>query len=406
MTQQTKPVNMEGLLQQAFHVCTDCIETLRTDFLPRPEAEYFLDVTRAYYEPAERRPQVILFGTDYPAEIVHALTGKPPYYVIGANRILADASDEYVPRDTDPVTRAALGQLFAMESMRESALVIVPCASDAQRKVAHLLQDRGWNVVSVWIPADHKEAARRVYLSELEHSIRTICRHVGRRYSAFALSRSVTTYEKIRASIRAFLAASEPVPGPLRMAILDSFYMAAEPDEWRERLDTLTAALSADTAAPHSRPRVLLVGSPVYLPNYKIPFLLTGSGLEICAAVDSNTALLEDIISEKATLERLAAHYFDHTASAAFVNNAVLHDSIVAQVENQQPDGVIWHVLKGQIEYDFELVRNETYFEERGLPVIRLETDYQYQDIEQLRIRIEAFAELLTQKKLEKRRFA
>ena len=71
-------------------------------------------------------------------------------------------------------------------------------------------------------------------------------------------------------------------------------------------------------------------------------------------------------------------------------------------MEETQPDGIIWHVLKGQIEYDFELARNENYFEQQDLPVIRLETDYQDQDVEQLRIRIEAFSELLTQKRTEK----
>ena len=39
----------------------------------------------------------------------------------------------------------------------------------------------------------------------------------------------------------------------------------------------------------------------------------------------------------------------------------------------------------------------KTLFAEYGIPMFRLETDYQYQDIEQLRIRLEAFSEMLTQ---------
>ena len=54
-------------------------------------------------------------------------------------------------------------------------------------------------------------------------------------------------------------------------------------------------------------------------------------------------------------------------------------------------------VLKGQIEYDFELERYEKLFAGYGIPVFRLETDYSYQDIEQLRIRLEAFSEMLAQ---------
>ena len=55
-------------------------------------------------------------------------------------------------------------------------------------------------------------------------------------------------------------------------------------------------------------------------------------------------------------------------------------------------------MLKGQIEYDFELGRFEELFEKMEIPVFRLETDYNYQDIEQLRIRLEAFSEVLNQR--------
>ena len=54
-------------------------------------------------------------------------------------------------------------------------------------------------------------------------------------------------------------------------------------------------------------------------------------------------------------------------------------------------------MLKGQIEYDFELERFETLLSKYSIPVFRLETDYQYQDVEQLRIRMEAFSEMLVQ---------
>ena len=63
-------------------------------------------------------------------------------------------------------------------------------------------------------------------------------------------------------------------------------------------------------------------------------------------------------------------------------------------ITNQYVEGVVFHILKGQIEYDFELSRLEPLFDRMDIPVFRLETDYQYQDVEQLRIRLEAFAEI------------
>lgn len=405
MISNTPNTNIEGLLCQALDVCIQNTELLRGI----PETEYFIELAKHYYLPETLKhaePKVIVFGTDFPMEIVHALIGQPPYWIIGGNNAFTAASDEEVPRDTDPVTRSALGQLLLMEQAKKTALVIVPCSSDAQRKTAYYLQQHGWKTVTVWIPAVKDEATHRGFLSELDHTIRTICRHVGKRYSAFALNRSAEYMNAIRDSIHSFLKASQEnelaMPGMIRMMIQDSFFMAENLDEWHEHLKKLTAAISKGRIS--SNPRVLLIGSPIYFPNFKIPSLLSDAGVEICGSIDSRSGHYEGIAEHepKKGIAAIAHYYFEHDSSSAFVWNQELMAAIRHYVEETHPDGIIWHVLKGQIEYDFELNRCESYFEKMDLPVIRLETDYQYQDVEQLRIRIEAFSELLTQKKKEK----
>ena len=62
-------------------------------------------------------------------------------------------------------------------------------------------------------------------------------------------------------------------------------------------------------------------------------------------------------------------------------------------------DGIVYQVLKGCILYDFELNRIEKAMKELEIPVVRIETDYNQEDIEQLRTRIEAFLEVLKGKK-------
>ena len=84
--------------------------------------------------------------------------------------------------------------------------------------------------------------------------------------------------------------------------------------------------------------------------------------------------------------------------SSAYVKNDSFYERIEKLLRKKEIDGVVYHVLKGQIEYDFELGRFEELFEKRDIPVFRLETDYNYQDIEQLRIRMEAFSEILSQR--------
>lgn len=402
--QEMETANVESLIRQAFNVCMETTKALDAGHL-----DYFLQTAKHYFAPETLgtvKPKVIVFGTDFPAEIVYALTKMPPYWVIGGNRAFHAASDEEVPRDTDPVTRAVLGQLLAMKQARDSALVIFPCASDAQRKVAYFLQQKGWNVVTVWIPAVKDEAAQRGFLSEMDHTIRTICRHVGRRYSVFALNRAVRYMNSIRSDMETFLKAAGQnetfLSGRERMAVLDTFFYSTDLEEWRQELRKLTESIPKGTKS--AQPRALVIGSPIFFPNFKIPSLLSDAGVEICGTVDCRSGQYRCSLGTQVEngMESVAAYYFKHDSSSAFVQNEEWKRAVCQAVEETRPDGVIWHVLKGQIEYDFELNRCEAYLEEQDLPVIRLETDYQEQDVEQLRIRIEAFGELLTQKKKEK----
>ena len=51
--------------------------------------------------------------------------------------------------------------------------------------------------------------------------------------------------------------------------------------------------------------------------------------------------------------------------------------------------------------YDFEVHRVERVLKEKGVPLLRIETDYNPEDIEQLRTRIEAFVEMLKSRKIK-----
>ena len=155
------------------------------------------------------------------------------------------------------------------------------------------------------------------------------------------------------------------------------------------------------------------MGSPVVFPNYKIPFLINDVGLELSDDIDS-TALKMFLTHGKRTLrgsrERIicsiASAWYDRDASSAYVRNDEMYRYISWLLRKGDIEGVVYHVLKGQTEQDFELGRFESLFSKYGVPVFRVETDYQYQDIEQLRIRLEAFSEMLTQNRFKEVRQA
>ena len=150
----------------------------------------------------------------------------------------------------------------------------------------------------------------------------------------------------------------------------------------------------------------MLLGSPALFPNYKVPFLVSDCGLEISECVDY-LSMRSFVTYPRKTLwgsrgrliRNISSAWLRYDSSPAYVKNDAMFDYVSWFVQNHRIEGVIYHVLKGQIEYDFELDRFETMLSTYGIPVFRLETDYQYQDVEQLRIRMEAFSEMLTQRR-------
>ena len=73
-------------------------------------------------------------------------------------------------------------------------------------------------------------------------------------------------------------------------------------------------------------------------------------------------------------------------------------------VKDHQVQGVIYHVLRGCLIYDYEYQVMEEELGKLEIPIIRVESDYNEEDVEQLRIRIEAFIELIKLRDYAKRK--
>ena len=196
-----------------------------------------------------------------------------------------------------------------------------------------------------------------------------------------------------------------------------SYYYTGDLPEWTEQLRRLNEELQGRrrryTPGKLNCPGILLMGSPVYFPNYKVPFLIQDIGLTILRSIDVTTLQLgrEPIrisrgMRREQIIRAVADRWFRQDGSTAYAVNKSLYQSAVRCLMECRIEGVVYHVLKGQIEFDFELERLEKLFDRFGIPVFRLETDYQYQDVEQLRIRMEAFSEMLTQNRIREERMA
>ena len=195
-----------------------------------------------------------------------------------------------------------------------------------------------------------------------------------------------------------------------RLLVTNTYYQTGDLAQWTAVLNELTAEVPAryrTIGRPSSTaPRILVIGSPILFPQHKVPELINDAGLHVLATVDAAStsrfaSLSAQELGQRTALMRTISrkHYAFDSSSASVVNWA-MERYVEHLLSSMKVDGIIFHILKGQIEYDFELSRLEPLFDRMDIPVFRLETDYQYQDVEQLRIRLEAFAEMLGQRML------
>ncbi|MCL2212354.1 MAG: 2-hydroxyacyl-CoA dehydratase family protein [Oscillospiraceae bacterium] len=405
-------LNLESINALAQQEC-ESIEKMRVS-CSLQGAEYFLELAVQYFDVdriQKQYPKVIVLGTALPPEIVYAFTTENPLWVFGGSRAMTTVSDSDVPRDTDPISRSMLGYLQAASHMAKNALVIVPIISDNQRKLAYILQDQGWKVECVHVPA-YASIGGDCYNDEMERLSGVLRAHLGKRVPSF---KGATLFmEKVGVAIRRFTelssARSDVIFGSVRMLVQSSFFMAQDLQKWLTHLEKLSDELAALPETPASdTPKLMIVGSPIYFCCYKIPFLLEDIGVNLCSYVDPGLYRFDQPrkFGKRITLSSIAKAQLGYDMSGAFIDNDALLAKLQEQVETVQPDGIIWHILRGQNEYDFELLRLEKFISEKmNLPVFRLETDYQYQDVEQMRIRMEAFSELISHRKAARKGLA
>ncbi|MCR5608823.1 MAG: 2-hydroxyacyl-CoA dehydratase family protein [Lachnospiraceae bacterium] len=369
---------------------------------------YFLDLRYEFMQNyLYSAPKIIVLGLNIPEQLMYALSDET-VYVLGGSLYAANLSEQMVPRDTDSCIKSVLGILKSgIFKVDKETIVIVPITCDSMRKIPALLKDN-MRVITIEVPStQYDKKLEDFWIDEIRDMVYKIKNVLNIKNSK---DRIFSQIEQSKRAYKAFtdldtylMNDNEGINGAMKMFIAQSYFWTSDKYTWTENVYGLINEMSIQRKYYYEeyRPRVLMIGSPIYAPNYKIPFLLEELGLDLKQCIHPlSVSLFENnnqgiAVTTAGAIKNVARESFFKDLSPAYVQNDVLSAYIRYYIENYHFDGVVYHILKGQIEYDFELRRFEEYFEEYNIPVFRLETDYNYQDVEQLRIRLEAFSEML-----------
>lgn len=385
---------------------------------PEEMMPFFEVLRRVYVEmrsPYEKMGRVMVgtFCAMVPDELIYA-AGAYPVRLCSGSFTAYSISDGLAARDACPLVKAVAGFACSetMPLYDDCSLMVIPITCDCKKKIAGLL-GAGKKTVVMQIPQEkHADGDGEVFRREIYRFIPRLEEVTGREITAKTLAEAINRIGYAQYEMSRFLKLRRNIPpllsGAQAMAAMNAYaYMPV--DVWADAMRGLNGELEKRLegkkfVAKGNRPRILLTGSPVAFPNMKLPLLIEEMGGNLVAdeTCMGDRAIYDPVsivdVSFDGMVRALADRYIKPCTCPVFADNSQRIFRIRQMVKEYQVQGIVCHILRGCLVYDYEYPVLEEELEKLGIPVIRIESDYNEEDVEQLRIRMEAFIEMIKMK--------
>ena len=355
------------------------------------------------------RPTIGTYCVMVPQELIYA-AGAQPVKLCSGNYTAFSAGEDLTPRDACPLVKAVEGFMSTklMPVYDDCSLMAIPITCDCKKKIAGMLE-KNCNVMIMHVPASREDDDIDGFLQQLYEFMFRLEEITGKTVTYDSLADAFYTVGRAQYEFSELIRLRRSMPyliyGSHVMTMMNAAaYMSAQ--TWADAVHNVITELRRRAARKQKvttkpLPRILLTGSPIVFPNLKIPLLIEEmggfvAGDETCMGDRGlwDPAVITDD-SFDGMMRSLANRSLRPCSCPTFADNTQRIFRLKQLIKDNQIQGVIYHVLRGCLVYDFEYKMIEEELGRSGIPVIRLESDYNEEDVEQLRIRIEAFIELI-----------
>lgn len=345
----------------------------------------------------------------YVPEEVALAANVLPIPLCGGSAWAIPFADKALPRDICPLIRStfgmAIGAVCPYKKLKD--LVVGETTCDAKKKVWDFFEFKVMELPQKKRPQDFQ-----LWLNEVVEFKRMMEELSGKAITPENLHEAVCLMNRKRRILQIINAfrklQSPPISGMDALLVsqvalnqdISAFIEDAETlaDELQERVTGGVSAYNGDGR------RILFAGSPAPMGYAKVHHIAETSGLHIVADESCtgsryfNTLVDEGPCDIEGMLRSIAERYFTIDCSC-FTPNTERLENIMRLVEDYHIDGVVHHILQYCHTYNVEARTIDNALRKKGIPSIIIETDYSEEDAGQIRMRLEAFAELLEKAK-------
>lgn len=352
-----------------------------------------------------------VFGTFcayVPDEVIFAAGGIATGLCAGS-QFWVPGGEKYLPANTCPLIKAMLGARFdrTCPFYRLADVYIGETTCDGKKKAYEILgTDVPMHVMD--LPQMKRDKDIQKWAEEIRELKAMVEKETGNEVTAESLAENIHKINLKRSALKRLYDLRKekniPISGTDTLLISQIAYYD-DPERFTQMVNTLCDELDQRvkdgvSVFPAGTKRILVTGTPMAIPNWKMHNLIETSGAAVvCEETCTGTRYFENNVDESGkTVDEMIDHIAERYMGincACFTPNTGRFDDVVRLAKEYDADGVIDVTLKFCQTYDIEGASLEKRLQEENIPVLRIETDYTDADAQQLKTRIEAFCEVI-----------
>lgn len=358
----------------------------------------------------ERGTNVVgLYCTFAPTELVRA-AGAVPVGLCGKKQAPIPAAETVLPNRLCPLIKSSYGYALTdtCPYFEVSDFLIAETTCDGKKKMFELLE-RLKPLHLMNLPYSYTEEQMDYWGKEVLALKSFLETKTGRRIEKAELRKQIHAQNEVRRLLKEImeLCAHKTVPlsGMDMMIVLESKSFAVDLDAYAGLLRELEIELktridNSVSVCQEDSPRILLTGCPVGRGSEKVLRIIEEcGGIVVCQENCTGLKSFDLLVDEDDDPYTAIARRYLLTPCSCMTPNTGRLDLLRRIVEQFNIQGVVdltWfccHTYNVETYSVREFISNEF-----GLPFIHMETDYSESDLSQLRVRIEAFLEMVSGK--------
>jgi benzoyl-CoA reductase/2-hydroxyglutaryl-CoA dehydratase subunit BcrC/BadD/HgdB len=347
-----------------------------------------------------------MYCTYAPKELIVA-AGAIPLMLCGTKQEPIPAAEQHLPRNLCPLIKSSYG--FAITDtcpyFHFSDVVVAETTCDGKKKMYELMQEIKPMHIMQLPQSSEGENALEFWREEVYRFKKYLEKSFQVEITEERMRDAIKSCNEERRVLKAFYELNKAKPAPLsgkdmlNVLWARGFYVHREEgiDKTRQLTEEIRSSMAVREEELYRGPRVLLTGVPIGLGSDKVLNLLEESGavviaLENCTGLKSIEGLVDEI---KDPITAIAEKYINIPCSCMSPNTG-RYELLDQLIKDYQVDGVVDLTWQGCHTYNIESYSiAKSIRETHGIPMLQIETDYSTSDLQQLKVRIDAFVEML-----------